>query len=230
MGVVKLNENRVAIVKAGERISETLKKAIELIGGLKLKEGDHAVIKPNICNAKNPYGMVTTDTKLIKAMVDLLREKCSEITIAESDNVSGTVEERLKKSGFLEKMQEWDVQFKNLSDDAYKVHEIAGKKIKLPKTVLEADYFINMPKIKTEGHVKVTLSIKNLFGLIQRADKNKLHSRLNTILPYLAKTFRNDLIVVDGITAMEGNGPLIGTPKELGLIVVGTNPVSTDSV
>jgi len=97
-----------------------------------------------------------------------------------------------------------DVEFLNLSGDEFEVHEVAGKKLRLPRTVLDADYFINLPKVKTEGHVSVTLSIKNLFGVPQRAKKSSLHRRLNEILPYLAGAIRHDLIVVDGVVAMEG--------------------------
>ena len=118
----------------------------------------------------------------------------------------------------------------SVSEDIYDVHEVDGKKLRLPKTALDAQYFVNIPKIKTEGHVDVTLSIKNLFGLPQRRKKSTLHGKLNEILPYLANTVRQDLIVVDGIVAMEGNGPLIGTPKELGIIVVGNNPISVDAL
>ncbi|MFB0543141.1 MAG: DUF362 domain-containing protein, partial [Candidatus Bathyarchaeia archaeon] len=53
---------------------------------------------------------------------------------------------------------------------------------------------------------------------------------LDDLLPYLSQVVRQDLIIVDGIICMEGNGPTIGTPKSLGLVVVGTNPVEVDSV
>jgi uncharacterized protein (DUF362 family) len=84
--------------------------------------------------------------------------------------------------------------------------------------------------MKTCGHTLVTLSIKNLFGVLRQVKKNKMHSRLDEILPYLVKTIRHDLIVVDGIVAMEGNGPVIGTPKEMNIIVTGVNPVAVDSI
>lgn len=84
--------------------------------------------------------------------------------------------------------------------------------------------------MKTSGPTLVTLSIKNLFGLPMRRDKKKLHPYLNEILPYLAKVIRHDLIVLDAITAMEGNGPVIGTPKEMGLIIAGRNPLEVDAI
>jgi uncharacterized protein (DUF362 family) len=221
---------RVSVVEAGKGIDEAVRRSVDLLGGLRLEGGEHVVIKPNVCNAKNPYGMVITDFRVIDAVVELVREKTDRITVVESDNISGSAEKRMAESGLLDRLDELGVGFLNLSEDEFEVHEVAGARLRLPRTVLDADFFVNLPKIKTEGHVLVTLSIKNLFGVIQRAKKKTLHRRLNEVLPYLAKTVRNDLIVVDGVVAMEGNGPLIGTPMELGVVVAGANPVSVDSI
>ncbi len=222
--------DRVAIVEVGDDIPGAVARGVELLGGLPLSGGERVVIKPNLCNAKNPDGMVITDFRVIEAVIGLVREKTDNIVVVESDNISDTADARAEKSGLLGLLDGLGVEFLNLSGDDCDVHEVAGKKLRLPRTALEADFFINLPKIKTEGHVGVTLSIKNLFGLPARRKKSQLHKRLNEILPYLTKVVRNDLVVVDGIVAMEGNGPIIGTPRELGIIVAGTNPVSTDAV
>jgi len=225
-----LTRDRVAVVKAGRDIDDDVNRCVELVGGLKLRENGRVVIKPNVCNAKNPYGMVLTDFRVIEAVIGLVRTRTERVAVVESDNISGSAEKRMSESGLLRKLKELGVEFINLSRDEAETHEVAGVEIRLPKTVLNADYFINLPKIKTCGHTLVTLSIKNLFGLLQRARKNKLHRHLDEILPHLAEAIRHDLIVVDGITAMEGNGPVIGTPKNLGVIVAGTNPVAVDAV
>jgi uncharacterized protein (DUF362 family) len=174
--------------------------------------------------------MVNTDFRIIEAIVELLKSETNKIIVVESDNVSDKIANRALKSGLIQKLDELGVELINLSEDDYEIHEVAGKKLRLPKTILKADYFVNLPKIKTEGHVTVTLSIKNLFGIPQRRKKNRLHSTLNEILPYIAGVVKNDLIVVDGIVAMEGNGPIIGTPVDLGVIVAGRNPVSVDAI
>jgi len=228
--VETLGREKVAVVEAGADIGATVERSIELVGGLGLGGGERVVVKPNVCNAKNPYGMVVTDFRVIEAVIGLVREHTDSIVVVESDNISDTADNRARKSGLLDLLDVLGVEFINLSGDEFEVHEVAGKKLRLPRTVLDADYFVNLPKIKTEGHVKVTLSIKNLFGVPQRRKKSGLHSRLGEILPYLARVIRSDLIVVDGIVAMEGNGPLIGTPRELGIVVAGVNPVSVDAV
>ena len=225
-----MERQKVAVVEAGEDIPEAVRMAVELVGELGLRGGERVVVKPNLCNAKNPDGMVITDFRIIEAVIGLVRKQSGSVVVVESDNISDTADNRVRKSGLLDLLDGLGVEFLNLSGDEYEIHEVAGRKLRLPRTVLDADYFFNLPKIKTEGHVSVTLSIKNLFGVPQRGKKSGLHSKLGEILPYLAKVVRSDLIVVDGIIAMEGNGPLIGTPRELGVVVAGVNPVSVDAV
>lgn len=224
-----MSSNRVSVVKATKNVEHAIRKSIDLLGGMKIDSVHDVVIKPNLCNAKNPHGMVITDFRVIGSVIKILKEKGKEILVVESDNISDTAENRLEKSGLLDLLEEWDTSFINLSHDDYEEHNVYDKTLRIPKTVLEADYFINLPKIKTEGHVGVTLSIKNLFGLIKRRKKSNLHNALNEVLPYLVKIVRNDLIIMDGLTCMEGNGPIIGTPRELGIIVAGKNCVSVDA-
>ena len=220
----------VAVVKVVGDPKEAVERGVGLVGGARMRSGARVVIKPNICNAKNPDGMVLTNFDIIESVVALAKKATSDITIVESDNISGTAEKRVVESGLMKRIDEWGVKFKNLSRDESEEHEVAGVRFRLPKTVLEADYFINLPKMKTEGHVLVTLSMKNLFGVIVEEKKNKFHKHLDSLLPYLSKVVRQDLIIADGIVCMEGNGPVVGTPKCLDLVVVGTNPVEVDSV
>ncbi len=222
--------HRVSVVGTGEGVEAAVRRSVDLIGGLLLVGGEHVVIKPNVCNAKNPYGMVNTDPRVMETVVDMVKDKAGRITVVESDNVSGTAERRMEDSGFLKLLEGLSVGFLNLSGDEYEVHEVAGVELRVPRTILEADLFVNLPKIKTCGHTLVTLSIKNLFGVLQRRRKNRLHGRLDKVLPYLAKTIQSDLIVIDGVIAMEGNGPVIGTPREMGVIVAGSDLVSVDAV
>lgn len=220
---------KVAIVEAMD-VEKAVRKSVELIGGLDLDTNHQVVIKPNVCNAKNPEGMVLTDFRIIKAVVDMVIENGNDVTIVESDNISGSAKSRVEKSGLMELLDEWDVDFLNLSQDDYEEYQIAGITLRIPKTVTEADYFINLPKIKTCAHTLVTLGIKNLYGVLQRKQKGKLHKHLDAILPFLAEIIRNDLVIMDGINCMEGNGPVVGNLLCLNLVLAGRNIVSVDAV
>ncbi len=221
---------KVAVIEVGSDLGISVQRCVDLVGGYSMKSSDEVIIKPNICSSKNPEGMVLTDFRVISSVVNHVKSLGNNVVMVESDNISGTAEKRVRESGFLDLCDELDVEFLDLSNDDYEEYPVAGTKLRLPRTVLDADYFINMPKIKTCGHTLVTLAIKNLYGIFQRRRKGKLHKHLDEILPFLAETIRSDLIIVDGLTCMEGNGPIIGNPVNLNILAAGTNPVSVDSI
>jgi len=95
--------------------------------------------------------------------------------------------------------------------------------------VLRADYFINLAKVKTNSFVMLSVAMKNMFGTITSKPKSQFHSRLADVLVYINQAVRQHLIIADGIVAMEGLGPIHGSPVNLGLIVSGKNPVTVDA-
>ena len=104
----------------------------------------------------------------------------------------------------------------------------------IPRPISEADVFINLPKMKTHHWVGVTLSLKNLFGtvpgIVYGWPKNVLHFQgvENSILD-LACTIRQDYSIIDGIIGMEGDGPILGTPKPVGAVIMGKYPLAVDT-
>jgi uncharacterized protein (DUF362 family) len=86
-----------------------------------------------------------------------------------------------------------------------------------------------VPKVKTNSFVVLSIAMKNMFGVIASKPKSQFHKCLADVLVYLSKTVRQDLVVADGIIAMEGLGPIQGKPVNLGLIIAGKNPVTVDA-
>ncbi len=218
----------VALIKADGDIEMAVRRSVKLAGSFQVKSGMKVVIKPNVCNAKNPHGMVITDFAIIEAVIKLVREKGCEPLVVESDNIADRADKRVRESGLMAKLGEWGVSFLNLSSDECVLRKIAGTEIMIPKTMLEADYVLNLAKVKTCAHTVVTLGIKNLYGCFQEAKKSRLHKKLDEVLPYLAKTIKTDMTIIDGLTCMEGNGPVVGNPKKLGVVIAGTDIVSVD--
>ena len=104
----------------------------------------------------------------------------------------------------------------------------------LPRPVLEADFLVSMPKIKTHHWTGVTLSMKNIFGVVPGArygwPKNILHRNgIQESILDLCATVPIHFVIADGIVAMEGNGPLNGTPRPLGRIVLANDSVAADA-
>ncbi len=122
-----------------------------------------------------------------------------------------------------------DVQRTTLKARASKLRELY-----LPRTVLGADLVVSVAKMKTHHWAGVTLSMKNMFGIVPGAcygwPKNILHQAgIGRSLLDINATVGPDFAIVDGIVGMEGNGPIQGVPKPCGVLVVGDDPVAVDS-
>jgi uncharacterized protein (DUF362 family) len=122
-----------------------------------------------------------------------------------------------------------EVQAVNLRTRASKL-----KQIFFPRTVLEADYIVSLPKLKTHHWVGATLSLKNMFGIVPGCcygwPKNVLHwAGITPSILDINSTVRPDFAIVDGIVGMEGNGPIQGTSKPSGVLILGDDPVAVDA-
>ncbi|HKZ93425.1 MAG TPA: DUF362 domain-containing protein [Candidatus Bathyarchaeia archaeon] len=220
--VVVLREN-------GDTIDATVQKSVDMLGGLGIKKNDLVLVKPNVCFPKNPDGMIITDPKLLGAVLDLAKKKSKNVIVVESDAASGTAEKRLSNTGTLDVVKKCGAEFFNLSKDDVEEHKVAGLTLALPKMALRADYIINVPKFKTNMDVILSIAMKNMFGFVAPQKKTYLHSRLAEVVVYLNKIVRQDLIITDGIVAMEGLGPILGNKVDLGLIISGRNAVTVDA-
>ncbi len=223
---------KVSIIRVKDDVGEAVQKSITLLGGIRIRRGSEVIIKPNICSKKNTENMVTTDPRVLEAIIKMVKKRTDRIVVVESDNISGEAEKRAERTGILEVIDRYDAEFMNLSRDETVEQQIAGLTVRIPKTIMEADYLINTPKIKTCNieNLMISIAMKNMFGVIADRKKTIFHKRLTDILLYLNRTIKQKLIVVDGVTAMEGLGPVWGTPVHLNLIISGLNPVTVDTV
>jgi uncharacterized protein (DUF362 family) len=127
-----------------------------------------------------------------------------------------------------------DLNLDDVKRVALSTHASRLRELYLPKTVLGVDFLVSMPKLKTHHWAGVTLSLKNMFGIVPGGcygwPKNVLHwaGIDNSILDINAAS-RPDFAIVDGIVGMEGNGPIQGTPKPCGVLVLGDDPVAVDA-
>lgn len=232
---------KVVLVKFSERPDEKeIRRAIESIfNKLQVEEKSvkdkTIIIKPNVVVAAEPESGAVTDPVLCKVIADLLGELGAEPIIAESSAVGVDTEKAFEKAGYL-KLRELGYKVLDLKkDEKVKVRIPNGKELKeieLPKTVVEADFVISVPKMKTHDQALVTLSMKNLKGLIPDKFKRAFHTDYGVFSAVvdLCKVVRSEIQIVDGIIAQEGYGPIFGTPVEMNLIIGGNNLVATDAV
>jgi uncharacterized protein (DUF362 family)/NAD-dependent dihydropyrimidine dehydrogenase PreA subunit len=224
-------------------VGKAIGDALEHLGGLEqfIKPGMKVLIKPNLLMRKKPNEAGTTHPSLVKAIALKVISLGAEVTIA--DSPGGFYNEGILKSvyaycGYKEIPEQtgaklnFDTSMVEVSCENGKV----SKKLTVIKPVTEADFIINVPKLKTHGMMVFTGAIKNLFGLIPGTLKAEYHLRLSNyndfsnLLVDICERFRPDLTIMDAIEGMEGPGPSAGTPRHIGAIIAGTNPYMIDIV
>jgi uncharacterized protein (DUF362 family) len=169
-----------------------------------------------------------------------LRLGAAEVIVAEGAGHRRDTEYLLGASGLDAVLRERRVRFVDLNLD--RVEEVALPtsftalgRLWLPRTVLDADLFVSMPKLKTHHWAGVTLSMKNLFGIVPGAiygwPKNVLHQAgiPGSIVDINAALAMPRLAIVDGIVGMEGNGPIQGEARAAGVVVIGDDLPAVDA-
>lgn len=193
------------------------------------------LIKPNLNSNMNALTGNTTDLRLLAGIISTLKERgYKNIIIGEGTN-SGFFREninvisRLKVDRLAQYFGVNVIDF-NFSD-SIKIELEDGVVADVAKPCLESDFFINVPKLKMHYEVGMTVCLKSLIGcLVGRENKKKVHSDLPGNILKLNEAIKPDLYIVDGLIAMEGTGPSLGTPIKTDLIMVGTDPFLLDMI
>jgi uncharacterized protein (DUF362 family) len=217
MGIIRklLIEHRVAI--AGKRI----------------------VLKPNLVEF-SPHAPINTHPVFIAAVEEAFRSLgASDIRIAEGPGHRRMTLDLAAAAGHFAAIPNFERHFTDLNlDDVERVvlnrPFSSLKELYLPKTVLGCDLLVSLPKMKTHHWAGATLSMKNLFGTVPGGvygwPKNILHwSGINECIADLHYVFPHQFSIVDGIEGMEGNGPILGTKKNSGVIVAGHHAPTVDA-
>ncbi|KWT78415.1 DUF362 domain-containing protein [Candidatus Magnetominusculus xianensis] len=191
------------------------------------------LIKPNLNSNMNALTGNTTDLRVVAAVIEYLQDRgYTSITIGEGTN-SGyyrsniSVIERLR---YDELGLYYGVMVKDFNySDTAPVHFEKGVEAGVAKECVEADFMINMPKLKTHFEAGMTVCLKNLIGcLVGQENKKKTHGALSDNIVNLNLAVKPDLHIVDGVIAMEGLGPTRGTPRRTGVIFAGDDPYIVD--
>lgn len=201
--------------------------------------GKRVLLKPNLVEPMRAIPHMTTHPAVIVAAAEVFRSWGAEVVVGEAPGHVRDTEMALVESGVGEALRDGGLAFADLNYQTvgWRHNRARHSKLKgfyFPQSVLEADVVVSMPKMKTHHWVGMTCSMKNFYGVIPGIKygwpKNVLHQNgipetvadINACLP---KT----LAIVDGIDCMEGDGPILGSKKEMGLIVVGASLPAVDA-
>lgn len=231
----------VSIVKVDD-VSNAVEKAVELTGGLDVTKGDVVVIKPNAKNPSPPgYGIIT-DPRVIEAVVRLsFKRGAKKVKIAEGaayPTGAYNTFAAFEAIGITEIAKRWDVELIDLNSyDSVDIDVTGGfvlDWVRVGKSVIDADVVINIPVLKTHKATLLSACVKNIgVGCATREEKKRLHRLgIDEGLVDVYSVIPTMYHLVDGIVALEGDGPNLppGESRPLGLLIAGKDGVAVDAV
>lgn len=202
--------------------------------------GASLLLKPNMVETSRGSEHVNTHPVVVRGAIEaFLRLGADRVIVGEGAGHRRDSFLVLEESGMGAVLADDKVPFVDLNYDTTFTVANGGNYSKLatltfPQTLREVDWVVSMPKLKTHHWVGVTLSMKNMFGVMPGFfygwPKNVLHQAgiENSILDINA-TLKPHLAIVDGVIGMEGDGPIMGTPRHVGAVVLGRNPAAVDA-
>lgn len=219
---------------AADRIRAAVREALDLIAAAEVVSADERVVlKPNYVEPMMPDTGVTTDPRVIEAVVLWLRELgVKDITLAEGGDTEAKTDRAFAMVGLPEMCERHGVRLLNVfRDERVEVsipHARSLDRVGLSRTILEADCLIDLPKLKCHSMADVTLGIKNLMGAVI-PDKMIMHRDIHDRLTDLATVLRPKLTIIDGLIGSERH-ETAGAPVKTDVIVAGRDVVATDAV
>jgi uncharacterized protein (DUF362 family) len=231
---------RVAIRRAANYDLDLLSILRETLREFDLPvRGKSVLLKVNFVG-HDPLGAINTHPAVVVAAREaFLSLGAATVSIADGPALERDIEAIAESMRLRDFIGPLSPSFIDLNSDdvhpvALKTRASTLKKLYLPAKVLGADLVVSMPKMKTHHWAGVTLSLKNMFGIVPGScygwPKNILHwAGISKSILDINSAVRPHFAIVDGIVGMEGNGPTQGTPKPCGLLVLGDDPVAVDA-
>jgi uncharacterized protein (DUF362 family) len=239
-GYRKPGQSRVAILKAASYDRDLTSVILDGIKSFRLDVvGKRVLLKPNLVEYERDT-VINTHPAVIGAAIEaFLKLGAKEVKVGEGPGHRRDTDGLLLASGLYPFLKDTKTQFVDLNLDDIRRMPLQSDfmgidSLYFADAVLEADLLVSMPKLKTHHWAGMTLSMKNLFGIVPGVKygwpKNFLHWHgINESIVDINSTIRSHFSIVDGIVGMEGNGPIQGTPKPVGVLVFGDDPVAVDA-
>lgn len=240
----KTEKSRVILIPCGtyeeETVYEKLKAGLSLLGGMESLVGskEQVLIKPNLVRKADLERAVVTHPSVVGAVARLLKEAgVRDVRAGDSCGI-GSAQATAAAVGMDQVLARYGVPLTEFTGEGTVPYEdgIQAKRFFLSKEVLEADAVISVCKMKTHALERITGAVKNQYGCIYGFHKAKGHTQYPSadsfarMLVDLNQMISPRLFVMDGIVAMEGNGPTSGDPVSMGVLLLSLDPVALDSV
>lgn len=237
-------KSKVVLLPCGEydeeKVYTLLKQGLYLVGGVEalIPKDGKILLKPNLLKRAEVEKAVITHPVVVGAFARILRENGYEQIVLADSCGHGTTQAVIRGTGmdtYLEKYQIPAIDYSEGIKVDYP-QGIQAKEFILPKELLEKNCVISLSKMKTHALERITGAVKNSYGFVYGFHKAKGHTQYPSadsfarMLIDLNKCVAPKLYVMDGIVAMEGNGPGSGDPVQMNVMLMSTDPVALDSV
>jgi len=237
------NGRPLVCVTSGDDPVENTRSALASFD-LARTRGKRVLLKPNAGRLASPGEGITTDPRVVAAAIDAFSEAGAIVSVGESPITGVKALDALQATGIAAVAGERGCPVIDLDKrPAVKVEVPSGRAMRTFKVcaeVLEHDVVVSIPVMKVHMHTGVTLAVKNMKGCLWRRSKVDLHmlppvegvdeKPLDIAIADMACVLRPHLSIIDGTVGMEGLGPSAGTPKPLGVVVVGDDAFAADAV
>ncbi|MFQ3619814.1 MAG: DUF362 domain-containing protein, partial [Spirochaetales bacterium] len=192
--------------------------------------------KPNLLYGQNPDRAVTTHPVFFEGVIRVFQSFGLSLTFGDSPGY-GNIASVSKKAGLLSVAEQYKIPLANFEQALVKELPLGTQKVQIPiaEGALLADGMVSLPKMKTHGLTRITGAIKNQLGCVPGFHKAEFHFRFPhidafaTLLVNLNLLLKPRLYIMDGIVAMEGEGPGGGDPVPMGCILLSADPVALDA-
>ncbi len=214
------------------RVFDAVKKSVDLIGGIGafVKPGMKVLLKPNLLSSRVPEDAVDTHPEVVRAVARLVKGAGAVPFIGDSPGGYGkNIDEIFEKSGIKRIAEEEGIELQRFTASRF----VNG--IPIARQIFDSDRVISIPKFKTHSVTVLTAAIKNMFGSVVGLYKAECHSRapreedFSRIIAKVYSLTNPNLTIVDGIIAMECDGPSSGVIRKMNLIMAGEDAVAIDS-
>jgi uncharacterized protein (DUF362 family)/ferredoxin len=219
-------------------LKECLTALLKPLGGIErfVRPGQRVLLKPNLLAGKQPEAAVTTHPALVRAVAELVVMAGAVVMAGDSPGI-GSFERVAHTTGIRDAVEAAGGYLIPFNETRAVKSSGTFRALELATAYLDADVVINLPKLKTHEMMTLTCGVKNLYGAVVGSAKAGLHLTAGHskelfagLLLEISQARTVALTIVDGIVAMEGNGPNSGTPRQVGLLLAGENPVAVDTV
>jgi uncharacterized protein (DUF362 family) len=201
--------------------------------------GRRVLLKPNMVEYEPGTAINTNPLVIIGAAVAFSKAGAAEVIVGEGPGHRRDTEYLVTRTGLFDHLREHRIRFIDLNQDDVRYVQLESRymrleQLALPVELLRSDFIVSMPKLKTHHWAGMTASMKNFFGAVPGAvygwPKNILHVRgIPESILDLNATIRPHFSIVDAVTCMEGDGPIMGQPRSLGMLAMGRDLTAVDA-